>query len=1008
MKKTILALIMLLTACMAQAADINGILLDANDTTALIGASVKLVKASKDSTLVKGAVTDVNGLFNLKGIKAGKYVLKLSYVGYKDEAKHIAVGEDGRNVNLGVIKLTPNSVMLQEAVVMGVKTPITVKEDTVEYNADSYKTQANAVVEDLLKRMPGVEVGSDGKITANGKEVKKILVDGKEFFADDPKMATKNLPANMVNKLQVIDRKSDLARLTGVDDGEDETVINLTVKKGMNNGWFGTVNAGYGTDNRYTGNLIANYFADGNQFTITGGGNNVNNMNFTDGGASRFQRMFGGNSGITTSQNLGFNFNVGTKDSEKFRAGGNLNYSHTSRDSYNRTSRQYLFPDSTSFYNSESFSHNSGHNFRGDFRIKWEVDSFNTLEIRPNFSMNFSNSEKSDSSFTRAGDAARTPVNKSLSYGSNDGKSYEFGGQIVYNHKFTQKRGRAFSFFGRYSYSNVDENGTTNTHNKYYLKEDPDETIDQVYDNKRITNGVNGRLSWTEPIGDIKNANFLQFSYSGSFRHSTSDKMVYDLLRNGIVTPAPVLTPDSYGRAIFSAAYDPNVRQAVAEHYGSDVLYDLPMLSNILDYELGADIERAFNEQLSNRFRNNWLNNSIEVGFNKTHKMYNLNVGVSVTNALSSSKDLINPDRNIAARWVWSFAPFARFNYKFSKTRNLNVNYRMRSNQPSLTQLQPVADVSNPLNIVIGNPELKSSFGHRLNMRFSDFAQERQRSFMLNLNADWTQNSIINKVTFDPTTGGRITTYENVNGVWNAMLMNMVSMPFGSSKTWFFSSHAFMRLSQTQGYNNGTLNSSKNFSLNLAPGLAFRNNQFDIELRPRYGYQTTHNSVTVASNRNIHTYGAIFNGTWSSLFGLVISTDLNFSATSGYTNGYDTKQWRWNGSVSYQFLRDRAAAFTLSVFDILGQTKNINRNVTANYIEDTYNNALGRYGMATFTYKFTTFKKGEQPKDQNSYEGFGPDGRRMGPPPGEGGRPGGMGGGRPGGMGGPGGRPGGF
>lgn len=1003
MRNLLLVLLTLLSGVLSQAAVVNGILLDATDTTALIGASVRLLKPTGDSTLVKGAMTDVNGVFDLKGIAAGKYVLKLSYVGYNEEIKHVSVGADGRNVNLGVIKMTPNSIVLKEAVVVGVKTPITVKEDTVEYNADTYKTQANAVVEDLLKRLPGVEVGTDGKITANGKEVKKILIDGKEFFADDPKMASKNLPANMINKLQVIDRKSDLARLTGVDDGEDETVINLTVKKGMNNGWFGTVNAGYGTDNRYSGNLIANYFNDGNQYTITGGGNNVNNMNFTDGGASRFQRMFGGSNGITTSQNLGFNFNVGTKDSEKFRAGGNLLYSHSKRVAYNRTSRQYLFPDSTSYYDSESHSHNSGNNLRGDFRIKWEADSFNTLEIRPNFSLNYSNSEKNDSSFTRAGDAARTPVNKSLSNGHNDGKSFDMGGQVVYNHKFRSKPGRSFSFFGRYSYNNVDEDGTTYTHNKYYLKEDPDETIDQVYDHKRVTNGVNGRLSWTEPLGDIKNANFLQFSYSGNYRHSTADKMVYDIARDGEVLPAPVLTPEAYARSIFNAAYDPNVRQAVAEHYGSDVLMDLPMLSNILDYELGDEIERTFNEKLSNRFRNNSLNQSLEVGYRKTHKMYNLNLGVSLNNAMSSSKDLINPDRNIASRWVWTFAPFARFNYKFTKTRNINLNYRMRSNQPSLTQLQPVADVSNPLNIIIGNPELKPSFAHRLNVRFSDFAQERQRSFMLNLNADWTQNSIINKVTFDPTTGGRTTTYENVNGVWNAMLMNMVSLPFGASKTWYFSSHTFLRYNQTQGYNNGMLNRSGNFSLNMAPGIAFRNGEFDLELRPRYGYQTTHNTVTVASNRNVHTYGGIFNGQWSSAFGLVISTDLSFSATSGYTNGYDTKQWRWNGSVAYQFLRDRAAAITISVFDILGQSKSINRNVTANYIEDTYNNSLGRYGMATFTYKFTTFKKGEQPKDQNTYEGFGPDSqRRMGPPPGTGGSgrpagppPGGMGGGRP-------------
>ena len=991
MRKLILAFLMLITMTTAvQAAVINGVLVDATDTTALIGASVRLLKPTKDSTLVKGTTTDANGLFDLKGISAGKYVLKLSYVGYNDEIKHVTVGQDGRNVNLGVINMSPSTIMLKEAVVVGVKTPITVKEDTIEYNADTYKTQPNAVVEDLLKRLPGVEVDAQGKITANGKDVKKILIDGKEFFADDPKMASKNLPANMINKLQVIDRKSDLARLTGVDDGEDETVINLTVKKGMNNGWVGNITAGYGTDKRYTGNFMINHFNEGNQYTFTGGGNNVNNMNFTDGGASRFQRFGGGGNGITKSQSLGFNFNVGSKEDEHFRVGGNLLYSHSDRATYSRSNRQYLFTDSTSYYDSESNARDRGHNFRGDFRLKWEIDSCNTFEFRPNFSLNFSKSEKNDTSMTRAGDALRTPVNRSQSAYFNNGKSYEAGGQIVFNHKFKNHPGRSYSFFGRYSYSNVDEDGTTNTHNTYYLKEDPDQTIDQVYDNKRVTNGVNGRLSWTEPLGDIKNANFLQLSYRGDYRHSTADKMVYDL-DGGTVVPAPVYAPD-YGTTLFNAVNDVNVREAIASQYGFDVLNDLPLLSNIIDYELGDVITRTFNERLSNRFRNNYFNQSFEVGYRKVHKMYNLNVGASLNSAMSSSKDLINSDRNIASRWVWTVAPFARFNYKFSKTRSLQAYYRMRSNQPSLNQLQPVADESNPLNIIVGNPELKPTFNHNMNVRFSDFDQAKQRSVMANLNLSWAQNSIVNKTTFDPTTGGRTTTYENVGGVWSAMAMNMISLPFGSAKTWYFSNHTFLRYNQNRGYNNGEMNTSGSFSINLSPGLAFRNGVFDLEIRPRYGYQTTHNTVVSANNRNVHTYSGMFNGTYNAPFGLVLSTDLAFNATSGYSSGYDTHQWLWNASLSYQFLRERNAAVTLSVYDILGQRKSINRNVTANYIEDAYYNSLTRYGMVTFTYKFTTFKKGEQPQERSLYDGYGPDGG--GRPGGPGGRPGGMGGGQ--------------
>ena len=466
--KKIVSLLLFLCCMMPMAthgAVINGILVDSQDTTELIEATVKLLLPTKDSTLVKGTTTDMNGVFNIKGVKPGKYLLRFSYLGYNDLIKHVTVGEDGRDVNIGLVKMDPNTIMLKETVVVGVKSPIVVKEDTIEFNADTYKTQANAVVEDLLKRLPGVEVGTDGKITANGKEVKKILIDGKEFFSDDPTVASKNIPADMINKLQIVDRKSDLARLTGVDDGEDETVINLTVKKGMNNGWFGTVNAGYGTDDRYAGNVMINHFRDGNQFTILGGGNNVNNLGFGDGASGRFQR-FGGDRGVTTSQYAGINFNVGSKEDEHFRVGGDIMYSHSDRDTRTRTARQNLLTDSVSYYDANTAARDKGHNLRGDFRIKWEVDSNNTIEFRPNFSFNFNKSERGDSSLTSAGDAARTWVNRSLSNFFNDGKSYEWGARLIYNHKVASHPGRSQSLMLNYRYSNVREDADTYTNNK--------------------------------------------------------------------------------------------------------------------------------------------------------------------------------------------------------------------------------------------------------------------------------------------------------------------------------------------------------------------------------------------------------------------------------------------------------------------------------------------------------------------------------------------------------------
>lgn len=971
----------------ARAAIINGILVDASDTTELMQATVALLQTDKDSTYVKGTVTDLNGVFNLEDVEPGHYYLRCSYIGYNNTVKRVSIGEDGRDVNMGMIALSQNTVVLKDVVVMGVKTAVLVKEDTIEYNADTYKTQANAVVEDLLKRMPGVEVGSDGKITANGKEVKKILIDGKEFFSDDPTVASKNIPADMINKLQVIDRKSDLARLTGVDDGEDETVINLTVKKGMNNGWFGTATAGYGTNKRYLANVMANYFREGNQFTFTGNANNTNNVGFTDGGASRFRR-FGGDRGVTTSQMLGVNFNVGSKEDEHFRVGGNVMYSHTSRDTRTSTSRQNIFTDSVSYRDAFSMALDKTHNLRGDFRIKWEVDSFNTIEFRPNFSFNFSHSESSDTSMTRAGDALLSPVNRSLSYYDNHGKSYEFGGNFIYNHKFKSHPGRSYSVFLRYNYSNIDEDGNTFTRNNYYLL-DNEETIDQVYDNLRKTNNLTGRISWTEPLGDIKKAQFLTFAYRGEYRLSKANKIVnVPKPVNGLdnTLPVPQLTKNNI---MLDIATNPTLRNMISSTYGDYALQDGVLLSDIIDFELDRDLnEYIIDYDLSNNFRNTFFNQEFQIGYQKVTKAYNLNVGVSVNSAMSKSEDLINSARNIPSRWAWSAAPFARFRYKFSTTRNLAFDYRLRSSQPSIAQLQPVADESNPLNIVIGNPELKPTFTHRINLRFNDFNQDVQRSIMAMIGVNVQQNSIISTITNDPTTGGQITTYTNINGVWDAMAMNMLSFPFSASKAWYFNSNLFARLSQTKGFSDGDYNRSIGLNLNIAPGIAYRTSLFDLELRPRYGYQLTHNTMQTSRDRTVHTWGAMFNGTYSAPFGLVISTDLNFSTTSGYSTGYNSTQWIWNGSIAYQFLRNKEASIQISVYDILGQQKNVFRTQTASYIQDAIYNSLGRYGMLTFTYRFTTFKKGEQPQSRDDMRGPG-----MGGP---GGRPpGGFGGGRP-------------
>ena len=913
-------ILILFAAAMLPAAafNISGTVFD-EESSPLPSATVRIVTA-RDSSYVAGGTTSADGRFSFKGIAAGRYKVVASYVGYRNSV--VAVTLKDRNAKLDSIKLEPASVMLSEATVTGIRTPVKVMQDTVEFNADSYKTQPNAMVEDLLKRLPGVEVDADGKITANGKEITKILVDGKEFFSDDPTVASRNLPVDMVDKLQVVDRKSDLARITGVDDGEEETVINLTVKKGMKNGWFGNAEAGYGTDDRYSANFNVNRFWGDNQITFLGSANNINQLGFNDGNAGRFRR-FGGSNGISTSQAFGVNFNVGNKEM----------YSHSERDTRERRDRQYLFEDSTSYDNSMKRALDRGHNIRGDFRVQWNPDSMNTFEFRPNFSINISRSSSQDSSLTRSGDHAL--VTESFNDARNRGRSFEFGGMMIYNHKFRSRPGRSFSVHANYRLSNMRERSQTFSWNEFFLLDEHD-IYDQFADNHSWSNTVNARLTWTEPLGNVRNGNFLTVAYRFQYRWNNADKLTYDhdvVFPDGFEYP-PLISPDG-----------------------------------------------ILNEELSNRFRNDFMNQDIRVGFKHVSKTSTMDVGLSLVPTMMKSEDLINAERNIAARWQWNVAPFLRYRYRMGKNRSLSINYRSRSSQPSISQLQPVADMSDPLRVVIGNPDLKATFSHNISLRFQTFSPESQRSIMAMMFAQVAQNSIISKTTFSQETGGQTTTYTNVNGVWNVRAMTMFSTPL-RNKQFTFNNHLMASYDRSVGFNNELRNVSGALRIRESFSFAWRPDNAELELRPYYILQNTTNTVQKSANRNVHNYGGTFNGTYYTPVGIALNTDVSYSATKGYAAGYDTRQWMWNASISYQFLRDKQATVMLKAYDLLQQKKNVQRSVTANYIDDTMYNSLTRYFMVSFSYRFNTFGKGNEPKSRN--EGN----HRYGPG-------GGFGGGRP-------------
>lgn len=959
--------LLLAGASVAPAAVVKGVVTDSAGEP-LPQATVRLLKATPDSAFITGEATDLDGRFAISNVKRGKYIIQAQYLGYTDACRTINVS--GKDFSVDTLRLTESSIMLKEAVAFGIATPVKAMEDTIEYSASAYTTPPNAVVNDLLKRLPGVEVGSDGSITAQGQSVTKILIDGQEFFSDDPKVAAKNIPVDMVKSAQVINRKSDLARMTGVDDGEDEMVINLTVKEDKKYGWYGTVVGGFGPAvpssgqpdwNKYKGSFIANGMFGKNSLTILGNANNVNDEGFTDTNGQRFRR-FGGVTGVNTTQSFGVNFNMGT---DKFRYGGEVFYSHNDRDNWNRTHRLNLFSDGDNTQDdSESSSGDKGHNLKANLRLKWDPDSFNTVDFRPNFSYNV-NDSRSSSFGVNYRLSPDDPTTNSRNMALSHGNSYDFNGRLIYNHNFESHRGRAFSISANYSFTNTHENEETWSRNVYWLESENSIYEDyQTIRNHTWNNGVNARLSWTEPIGDVTNGNFMEFAYSFNYRWNNADKRVWNAPLDEKIADLP-----ADRRAQLEMWREMNWRQwgdwTMSDRWAGSIPSDL-----------------AYDSDNSNNFRNHYFTQQIRVGYKKVHKDYSLNAGIGLTPQMSRSVSLSGNKASIPARWTWNVAPYLRFRYKLSKVSSLNIFYHGRPSQPSIAQMQPVADTSDPMNIVQGNPDLKPTFNHNLFFRFNDFNSDTQQSFNMMAFAGYVQNAVASKVTTDRNTGSRFTTYANVNGNWRFGAFTMYSRPL-RNKYWTFSNNLHFNYSQDMGFTNGEFSKSGSLRAGESFAIAFRPNSLELELRPRYDILYSTNSILKSNNRTVHTYGGSFNGTWYTRFGLVLSTDLNYSANSGYSAGFNSKEWQWNASVSYMFLRGKNATIALEGKDLLNQHQNIMRSETAQAVTDTENYILGRYAMITFTYNFSTFAGGATPT--NSADDF----LRQGPP---GSGPGGHGG----------------
>lgn len=951
MKKFLLLLLLVCTCATISMAQNNGkrvtvtgTVIDGDDKTPVGQATVQLLSLP-DSTMVIGNVTDNSGHFSIAA-RPGKYVLKVSFVGYINQFKPLQLTAAKPTVNLGTVVLPTDAIMLGEAVIVAEAPQVTVSEDTLLYNSSAYRTPEGAMLEELVKKLPGAEVDEDGNIKINGKEVKKIMVGGKEFFGGDVKTGLKNLPVDMVDKLKTYDKKSDLARITGIDDGEEETVLDLTVKKGMNQGWFGNADLAAGTEDRYSGRMMLNHFYDKTQVSVIGSANNVNDQGFSGGGGGP---RWGRNNGLNAKKMLGANF---ATETDKLELGGSVRYNYSDADIVTTNSSESFLQNGSSYTNSNSKNRNKVQDFNADFRMEWKPDSMTNIIFRPNVSYSKSNGSVNRESGTFNADPFQYVVNPNAYLNFNDitdddplkdirvnasnektmskSDNLSANGSLQINRKLNDK-GRNITFRGSFGYGNNDNDQYLQSETRYYqFAFNPDSTL---YRNQYITTptknyNYSAQITYSEPIA---RATFLQFSYNFQYKYSKSDKSTYDL--------------------------------------------------NDFDWNMGDPLpggyQESFVDSLSKDAEYKYFNHDISLGLRFIREKYQMSVGMSLqpqNTILSYKKGSYMID---TTRTVFNFTPNLDFRYRFSKVSQLRVTYRGRSNQPSMENLLPIVDNSNPLNIRVGNPGLKPSFAHTMRAFFNTYNAEKQQGMMAHLSFTATQNAISNSTQYNEETGGRITTPDNINGNWNAFAMYGFNTALKNKK---FTINSFARANyQNQVaflYNKETKNNDRNKStgLTLAENLngAYRNNWFEFSLNGSIEYNWERSKLRPENNQEPYTfsYGASTNITlpWS----MTLSTNMMNQCRRGYTDSsMNRNELIWNAQIAQNLLKG-AATVSLEMYDILKQQSTISRSLTADGRSVSQYNGVNSYCMAHFIYRLNIFGgKAARDKMMNNRRGFG-------------------------------------
>ncbi|HTF18828.1 MAG TPA: outer membrane beta-barrel protein [Chryseolinea sp.] len=901
MRKFLWLVIFISSSALAQKMNIQGQVADSLGSP-LPGATVILLKPS-DSTLVNFGITNAKGAFILNGLSRSRYLLKITFVGQRTYSATVDPPIEGGDVQLGIIRMREAKTQLDEVVVQDV-VPVVVKKDTIEYNATAFKTNPNAVVEDLLKKLPGVEVDNDGNITAQGEQVRRVTVDGKDFFGgSDPKMATRNLPADAIKKVQVHDRKSDQAQFTGIDDGQREKTINLELKPEKRQGAFGNAQAGYGTDDRYQAKAGLNKFSQAQQLSFLGMANNINEQGF---GMDDYMNFTGGSQQMASGGGMRIQVNAGDQGSAPLNMGNRANgimntyatglnfsktfskktelttsyfFNHLDHDKKQSTYRQNFLEDGEYVYQDLSEQNNTNNNHRLNVMLDHKIDSMNS--IRFTAAATYSRTDMNVRTASENVDPEGAMLNSNVSTSDTQGETFSMNSNLLFRHKFA-KTGRTFSTNLLLNVSNDDRDGTLEA--DYRNRDAVSQFIRQR--NEQLTSGLSmgATASYTEPLGDRK---YLEASYSLRQNRNDVNRPVYDVDEAGEI----------------------------------------------------------FNDSLSNQYSSGYTYQRGSLNFRMNRRKYSLTISAAAqTTQLVGN--LSRLDTQISRSFL-NAVPAVRFNYDFSGTRHLRFDYETTVQEPTIQQLQPVVDNRDQLNPYLGNPALKPAYQQSWRLNFNAFDPGTMITFFTFVDIDYTRNAITNAVFNDDFI--RTTMPVNVASNTSVNTHATVGFPINPIKSRVSITGTWR---QTHGQN--VIDAA---SYDITQSRTGGNVRYDFQYREllminlgaRLNYQTTSYEFDQPDQRYFNTtYNA--EATLSFLRNYQLVSSCEYLIYENQSTGYHQAIPLFNVSVSRFLLKNKTGELRLSASNLLDKVLGVSQTSSVNYVERVTSNSLGRYFMVSFIY----------------------------------------------------------